>query len=119
WRLTVGSAAPSCAALGVGMASALAPPRCSARMYATIAQISASLYWPLNAGIAVKPNPFFTIQKSCASDLLFAASVVKSVASGYVVGPKTPRPSAFAPWQNANEPVYAVGPVSGARWSFV
>ena len=87
-------------------------------MYATIAQISASLYWPLKAGMAVKPNPFFTIQKSCASDLLFAASVVKSVASGYVVGPNTPRPSPFAPWQTAHEPVYAIRPVSRARRSF-
>src|SRR5437899_58459 len=63
-------------------ARALAEPRWRWRMYATIAQMSASLYWVPNAGIAVKPRPFFTIQKSCASVLLFAASVVKSVASG-------------------------------------
>src|SRR5436309_9379603 len=92
------------------MTSALAVPRCSARMYATIAQISASLYWLPNAGIAVKPRPFFTIQKSCASVFSFAAALVKSVASGYVVGPNAPRPSPFAPWHTAHEPVYAVRP---------
>jgi len=84
-------------------------------MYATIAQISSSLYWPLKAGIAVKPRPFFTIQNSCASVLLFAAEAVKSVASGYVVRPKAPRPSPLAPWQTAHEPVYAARPVARAR----
>ena len=100
------------------MTSALAVPRCSARMYATIAQISASLYWLPNAGIAVKPRPFFTIQKSCASVFSFAAALVKSVASGYVVGPNAPRPSPFAPWHTAHEPVYAVRPDARARGSF-
>src|SRR5947208_14188084 len=87
-------------------------------MYATIAQISASLYWLPNAGIAVKPRPFFTIQKSCASVFSFAAALVKSVASGYVVGPNAPRPSPFAPWHTAHEPVYAVRPDARARGSF-
>src|SRR5205814_9982997 len=92
-------------------------PSCRARMYATIAQISASLYWPPNAGIAVNPRPFFTIQKSCASVLLFAASLPRSVAGGYVLGPKAPRPSPLAPWQTAHEPVYAARPVPRARGS--
>ena len=51
----------------------------------------------ISAGMAVKLSPFLTIQKSCASVLRFTASAVRSVASGYVVGPKTPRPSPFAP----------------------
>ena len=41
-----------------------------------------------------------------------------SAESGYVVGPNTPRPSPFAPWQTAHEPVYAIRPVSRARRSF-
>src|SRR5690242_7442844 len=97
------------------MFTGLAPPDWSWRMYVTSPQISWSLYWAPKAGIAVKPRPFFVMAKSCASLFSFASLVVRSVAGGYVVGPNTPRPSPFAPWHEAHDPVKANRPDSLPR----